>query len=674
MTDKKNIKKLYTEKIEKLIKYNRAYFEKDNPIVTDEKFDKLKKELLEIARKNPSLKKIKNPEEIVGSKPSDKFKKIKHSQPMLSLSNAFNKEDMLDFKKKIKNYLNITEDLELSSEPKIDGISASLRYIEGKLTYGLSRGDGIFGEDITDNLSTISQIPKKINNPPKIVDIRGEVYISKKDFESIKNKFANPRNAAGGSLRQKNSNETKKIPLKFFAYGIGEIEPKIFKDQTELLENLKKWGFQINQHCKKIKSIQEIEKNHSELESIRSSLDYDVDGIVYKVNNLSLQNRLGSTSNSPRWAIAYKFSSVKAISKINEIVIQVGRTGAITPVAKIDPVTVGGVVVSNATLHNEDEISRKDIRVNDTVLVQRAGDVIPQVLSVDKTKRSTKSKKFIFPEKCLCGYKTKKEISPTTKKTDAVRRCSRGYECNFIAKEKLKHIVSKDAFDIDGLGKKVIDNFWKLKIIKTPSDIFNLDYTKIEKLDGWGDLSIANLKNAISNSRKVVLDKFIFSIGIRHIGQENAKTLANYFKKVEKFSELFIQKKRKEILKSLDDLDGIGETQIKSIEDFFSNSKNITIIQSFMSVLDIKNYEKKIKSGKLSNKNIMFTGGFEKMSRSEAKTIAEENGAKILGTVTKKLDYLVIGNSKPTKKKIQTAKELNINLLTEDKWYDLLDR
>ena len=674
MTDNKNIKKLYLDKIDKLIKYNRAYFEKDNPIVTDEKFDKLKKELLEMARENPSLKKIKNPEEIVGSKPSDKFKKIKHSQPMLSLSNAFNKEDMLDFKKKIKNYLNITEDLELSSEPKIDGISASLRYIEGKLTYGLSRGDGIFGEDITDNLSTISQIPKKINNPPKIVDVRGEVYISKKDFESIKNKFANPRNAAGGSLRQKNSNETKKIPLKFFAYGIGKIEPKIFKDQTELLENLKKWGFQINQHCKKIKSIQEIEKNHSELESIRSSLDYDVDGIVYKVNNLSLQNRLGSTSNSPRWAIAYKFSSVKAISKINEIIIQVGRTGAITPVAKIDPVTVGGVVVSNATLHNEDEISRKDIRVNDTVLVQRAGDVIPQVLSVDKTKRSTKSKKFIFPEKCLCGYKTKKEISLTTKKTDAVRRCSRGYECNFIAKEKLKHIVSKDAFDIDGLGKKVIDNFWKLKIIKTPSDIFNLDYTKIEKLDGWGDLSIANLKNAINNSRKVVLDKFIFSIGIRHIGQENAKTLANYFKKVEKFSELFIQKKRKEILNSLDELDGIGETQIKSIEDFFSNSKNITIIQSFMSVLDIKNYEKKIKSGKLSNKNIMFTGGFEKMSRSEAKTIAEENGAKILGTVTKKLDYLVIGNSKPTKKKIQTAKELNINLLTEDKWYDLLDR
>ena len=425
---------------------------------------------------------------------------------MLSLSNAFNKEDILDFKKKIKNYLNITEDLELSSEPKIDGISASLRYIEGKLTYGLSRGDGIFGEDITDNLSTISQIPKKINNPPKIVDVRGEVYISKKDFENIKNKFANPRNAAGGSLRQKNSNETKKIPLKFFAYGIGKIEPKIFKDQAELLENLKKWGFQINQHCKKIKSIQEIEKNHSELESIRSSLDYDVDGIVYKVNNLSLQNRLGSTSNSPRWAIAYKFSSVKAISKINEIIIQVGRTGAITPVAKIDPVTVGGVVVSNATLHNEDEIIRKDIRVGDTVTVERAGDVIPHILSVDIKRRPNNLSKFIFPEKCpSCGSKTIKEYNSITKKKDAVRRCSsEGYYCDKISIEKLKHFVSKEAFNIDGFGKKIVENFWKLKLIKFPQDIFRLDYKKIEKLEGWGSLSVENLKYSINQKKKML--------------------------------------------------------------------------------------------------------------------------------------------------------------------------
>ncbi len=674
MTEKKNIKKLYLEKIQNLIKFNKAYFEKDNPIVTDEKFDELKKELFEIVKKNPFLKKIKNIEEIVGSSPSNKFKKVKHSKPMLSLSNAFNKEDILDFEKKIKNYLNINSNLELSAEPKIDGISASIRYIDGKMTYGLSRGDGTFGEDITENLSTIGEIPKKIPNTTKIIDVRGEVYISKKDFKNLKDKFANPRNAAGGSLRQKNSKETKKIPLKFFAYGIGDIEPNIFNDQTELLLTLKKWGFPINQYCKKVKSIQEIEKTHSELESIRSNLNYDVDGIVYKVNNLKLQNRLGTTSNSPRWAIAYKFSSVKAISKINEIVIQVGRTGAITPVAKIDPVTVGGVVVSNATLHNEDEISRKDIRVNDTIVIQRAGDVIPQVLSVDKTKRSLKSKKFIFPNKCLCGYETKKETSITTKKVDAVRRCIRGYECNFTAKERLKHLVSKDAFDIEGLGKKVVDNFLKLNLIKTPADIFNLDYKKIEKLDGWGDVSIRNLKNAINNSKNIVLDKFIFSIGIRHIGQENAKTLANFFKKSKKFSELFNSTKRKEILKNLDDLDGIGETQIKSVEDFFSNKKNSEIIQNLINSLTIKDYEKKIKSGKLSNKNIMFTGGFKKMSRSEAKTIAEENGAKILGTVTKKLDYLVIGNSKPTKKKIQIAKDLKINLLTEEKWYDLLDR
>ena len=354
--------------------------------------------------------------------------------------------------------------------------------------------------------------------------------------------------------------------------------------------------------------------------------------------------------------------------------IQVGRTGAITPVAKINPVTVGGVVVSNATLHNEDEINRKDIRVGDIVTIQRAGDVIPQVVSVDTSKRNKNSKKFIFPNKCLCGFTTKKEISMTTKKIDSVRRCTRGYECNYTAKEKLKHIVSKDAFDIEGLGKKVIDNFWKLKFIKEPGDIFNLSYKKIEKLEGWGELSIKNLKNAINKSKNIVLDRFIYSIGIRHIGQENAKILANFFKNSQNFSELFTSKKRKDILKNLEDLDGIGETQIRSIEDFFSNEKNSEIIQSLMSFLNIKNYQKNIKTGKLSNKNIMFTGGFQKMSRSEAKALAEENGAKILGTVSRKLDYLVIGNSKPTKKKITKAKELKIDLMTEESWYNLLNR
>ena len=674
MKNQEKIKNLYKEKVKKLLKLNKAYFEKDSPIVSDSQFDILKQELIELANKNPFLKKIQNLDNLIGSKPSTKFEKVRHSKPMLSLGNAFHIKDIIDFKKKINNFLNTKSEIELSSEPKIDGISASLRYENGKFIYGLSRGDGIFGENITENLMTIKEIPRNLVNSPKIIEIRGEVYIGKKDFVKLKDKFANPRNAAGGSLRQKDPLQTEKIPLKFFAYGIGEITPQIFKNQTDLLQKLKSWGFSINSYCNKVNSISEVEKNYSEIEALRSTLNYDVDGIVYKVNNFNYQERLGATSNSPRWAIAYKFSSSKASSKIKNIIIQVGRTGAITPVAKIDPVTVGGVVVSNATLHNEDEINRKDIRVGDTITIQRAGDVIPQVLSVDKSKRNKKSKKFIFPDKCLCGFTTKKEINLATKKTDVVRRCTRGYECNFTAKEKLKHIVSKEAFDIEGLGKKVVDNLWELKFIKNPADIFNLDYQKIEKLEGWGKLSIQNLKNAIDKSKNIVLDRFIYSIGIRHIGQENAKILANFFKNSKKFSELFNSNKRKSILKNLDDLDGIGETQIKSIEDFFSNQKNSEIIQFLMADLNITNYHKNFKKGKLSNKNIMFTGGFKKMSRSEAKALAEENGAKILGTVSKKLDFLVIGNSKPTKKKIEKAKELKVNIMTEEKWYILLNR
>ena len=674
MNKKDQINKIYKEKLKKFNLYNKAYFENDNPLVTDHKFDELKKELLELEKNHPYLKINKSILNYVGYKPSEKFQKFKHSKKMLSLSNAFDKNDMIDFKKKINNFLNTNSQIELSSEPKIDGISASLRYENGNLIYGLSRGDGIYGENITENLITIKEIPTKIVNPPKIIEIRGEVYISKSDFEGLKTKFANPRNAAGGSLRQKDSNETSKIPLKFFAYGIGEIKPDTFKNQTDLLKKLKQWKFKVNQFCKTVKSIEEIENNHSEMESKRASLDYDVDGLVYKVNNFNFQKRLGSTSHSPRWAIAYKFSSVKAVSKILDITIQVGRTGAITPVAKIKPVTVGGVVVSNATLHNEDEINRKDIRIGDYITIQRAGDVIPQVLEVDKSKRDNKSKKFTFPNKCLCGFTTKKETSITTQKTDAVRRCLRGYECEYTAKEKLKHFVSKDALNIEGLGKKVIDNFWKLNLIKEPSDIYNLNYKKIENLEGWGNLSISNLKNAINKSRNITLERFIYSIGIRHIGQESAKILASFFKNSKKFQDLFSENKRKIILKNLYDLDGIGETQIKSLDDFFLNKKNLDIIKSFVLQLKIKDFRKLNKTGKLADKNIMFTGGFEKMSRSEAKSLAEENGAKILGSVSKKLNFLVIGNSKPTKKKIDKAKELNIDLMTEEKWYKLLDR
>ena len=395
---RKEIEKEYIDKIDKLRNHNKAYFELDNPIVSDKDYDKLKKEILDLEKKYSYLKNINSPTQNVGYKPSNKFEKIKHLKPMLSLSNAFKKEDMKDFLSKIGNFLNSKNfNIELSSEPKIDGISASLIYENGLLVKGLSRGDGVIGEDILQNLMTINGIPKKISekNLPKILEIRGEVYIGKKDFETIKNNFANPRNAAGGSLRQKDPNQTAKIPLKYFAYGFGVVEPMSFKTQSEFINKIKQWGFFVNPHNKVVKGLDEIENQHKFIEDIRSSLDYDIDGLVYKVNNLELQSRLGNTSNSPRWATAYKFSSEKAITKIKDIIIQVGRTGAITPVAKVEPVTVGGVVVSNATLHNEDEIYRKDIRIGDTIAIQRAGDVIPQVISVDKSKRDKKSTKYM---------------------------------------------------------------------------------------------------------------------------------------------------------------------------------------------------------------------------------------------------------------------------------------
>ena len=491
---------------------------------------------------------------------------------MLSLANAFKLKDMEDFLKKIDNFLNFKKQkIELFAEPKIDGISASLIYEKGTLVKGLSRGDGVTGEDILENLKTISKIPQQIYSKdiPNLLEIRCEIYISKKDFLKIKENFANPRNAAGGSLRQKDPNETSKIPLKYFAYGFGAVSPMIFKTQSEFLKKIEKWNFIINPLTKTINGSKEIQDYYEKIDSLRSSLDYDIDGLVYKVNDLNLQKRLGNTSNSPRWATAYKFSAEKAVTKIKNIIIQVGRTGAITPVAKVEPVTVGGVVVSNATLHNEDEINRKDIRVGDTIKIQRAGDVIPQVVSVDLSKRKSGSKKFIFPKKCLCGSETTKEFSKNRKKQDAVRRCIKGYDCKFIAKEKLKHIVSKEAFNIDGLGKKVIEQFWQLGLIKMPSDIFDLDYRKIEKLEGWGNLSIKNLKEAILKSRTVSLDKFIFSVGIRHIGQENAKILAGFFGSIDEFKKLFDFQKRKKLLINLSDLDGIGETQTNSINNFF---------------------------------------------------------------------------------------------------------
>ena len=676
MREKKDIIKKYSLKVKTLKEHSNFYFNLDKPKISDAEYDQLKKEIGELEKKFNFLKNLGLTNNLVGSSPTNKFKKIKHLEPMLSLSNAFEENDMKDFVKKVNNFLNLSnEKLELFVEPKIDGISATLIYEKGVLKRGLSRGDGVTGEDILENLKTIPSIPKEIitKDVPALLEIRCEIYIGKKDFFKIKDNFANPRNAAGGSLRQKNPIETSKIPLKYFAYGFGAVEPMIFKTQSTFLEKIKKWNFKINPLSEIVNGFEQIQNKHHNIDQLRSSLDYDIDGLVYKVNDINLQKRLGNTSNSPRWAIAYKFSAEKALTKIKDIVIQVGRTGAITPVAKVEPVTVGGVVVSNATLHNEDEIERKDIRIGDTITIQRAGDVIPQVVSVDLTRREKNAKKYLFPKKCLCGAETKKELSKTKKKYDAVRRCTKGYECRFTAKEKLKHIVSKEAFNVDGLGKKVIEQFWDLNLIREPSDIFELNYNEIQKLEGWGDLSIKNLKKAIQKSQLISLDKFIFSIGIRHIGQENAKILAGFFTSIKNFSKLFDLNARKELLINLLDLDGIGDTQIQSINNFFLNKTNSNFIRNLINKLTIKNYSTQNTGGKFSNKKLMFTGGFQKMSRSEAKAIAEKNGGKVLGSISKKLDLLIVGDSKPTKKKIDQAKKLNVKIVIEKDWNKLLD-
>ena len=666
----------YLNRIKLLKQHNKHYYIEDKPIISDSKFDELKKELIMLENKYSFLKKFDSVNKIIGAPPSKKFKKVRHLQPMLSLSNAYNSEDMKTFIKKINNFLNTDQNnIELISEPKIDGISATLVYEKGKLTKGLSRGDGYIGEDILKNLKTIEDIPKELNSnsTPNLLEVRCEIYIGKKDFLKISDKFANPRNAAGGSLRQKNPNDTKKIPLKYFAYGFGAVSPLKFTQQYEFLKKMEEFGFRINPLIKIVRGQKEIEDQHRKIETLRSNLDYDIDGLVFKINDLKTQKRLGNTSNSPRWAIAYKFSAEKAITKIKSIEIQVGRTGALTPVAKVEPVTVGGVVVSNATLHNEDEIERKDIRVGDTVNIQRAGDVIPQVISVVTSKRNKNSKKYLFPTKCLCGAQTKKEFSISTKKHDAVRRCIKGYDCIFIAKEKLKHIVSKEAFNIDGLGKKVVEQFWNLKLIRKPSDIFKLNYNKIEKLEGWGKLSVNNLKLAVSKSQTISLDRFIYSLGIRHIGQENAKILASFFGSIKEFTNLFIFKFRKKILGNLVDLDGIGDTQIQSIDNFFSSEKNIIIVKDLINKLDIKNYSNQNIDGKFSKKKLMFTGGFKNMSRSEAKNIAEKNGGKVVGSISKNLNYLVVGDSKPTKRKVEQAKKLNIKIILEKDWNKILN-
>ena len=669
--DKNKIKKKYNEKIQNLVKLNKHYYDLSKPLVNDHEYDQIKAEILSLEKKYIFLESENSPSKIVGFKPSKTFKKISHRVPMLSLSNAFSEEDLINFEKKINNFLGQknSNKLEYSAEPKIDGISASLTYQKGKFVMGLSRGDGKEGEDITQNLKTINDIPKEIliKDFPTDIDVRGEVFIGNKDFEKIKDKFANPRNAASGSLRQKNPNDTKKIPLKFIAYTFGYEKGMKAKKQNEYLKKLEDWGFKTNPFNKTLQGVQNLMTNYYELEKKRGEIDFDIDGIVYKIDNFDLQKRLGNVANSPRWAIAHKFSANKGVSKIFNIDIQVGRTGALTPVAKINPINIGGVVVSNATLHNEDEIIRKDIRIGDIVVVERAGDVIPHIIEVDLKKRKKNLKKYIFPTKCpSCGAKTIKEYNSITKKNDAVRRCSsEGYECDKMTIEKIKHFVSKEAFNIDGFGKKIVENFWKLKMIKLPQDIFVLNYEKIKTMDGWGQQSVSNLKYAIEEKKNISFEKFIYALGIRHIGFENARLIAKTLKTPENFINLSKENKIDDLL----NVDGIGETQITSLKKFFLNRTNLKVIQDLQKILKIQKTIQNKKDDVLSDKIFMFTGKLKDMSRAEAKSLIEKNSGSIISNVSKKLDYLIIGE-KPTKRKVEAAKGLKIKIIDQSELHN----
>ena len=669
------IKNEYLKKIKLLHKYNKAYFDESKSLITDQEFDILKKKILELERKYNFLKHKNSPSKTLGFKPSKNFKKTKHRVPMLSLANAFNEGDLINFEKKIVNFLSLSklEEIEYSAEPKIDGISTSLIYKNGYFVQGLSRGDGKEGEDITENLKTIKDIPKiiKVKNFPTEIDVRGEVFIQNDDFKNISEKFANPRNAASGSLRQKDPKATSKIPLKFIAYTYGYVKNMNINSQSDFLKNLKVWKFKINQFNTIIKGVHNLILNHESLEKKRNEIDFDIDGIVYKVNNFDLQKRLGFVANAPRGAIAHKFSANKSVSEILNIEIQIGRTGALTPVAKIKPVNIGGVIVSNATLHNEDEISRKDIRIGDIVTVERAGDVIPHVISVDLKKRKKDSKKFVFPKNCpSCGSLTIKDFNETTKKQDAVRRCiSEGYECEKIAIEKIKHFVSKEAFNIDGFGKKIVENFWQLNLLRLPQDIFKLNYNKITKLEGWGNLSVSNLKYSIESKKIISLERFIYALGIRHIGQENAKLLARHLRSADNFFKL----STKNDMNNLVNIDGIGETQIKSIKNFFLNKTNLKVLSELKKILKIVSVTQINKNGLLKNKTFMLTGKLNDISRAEAKSLIEQNSGKIISNVNKKLDYLIVGE-KPTTKKVNNAKQLNINIINQKEWMKMLNK
>ena len=678
---------------------NKAYHSDDDPMMTDAEFDALKRRNNDIELKFPEHKKPDSPTEKVGALPSETFSKIKHSKRMFSLANAFEDNDLYDFDEQVRRFLNFgdLDPLEYTVEPKIDGLSLSLRYENGKLAFAATRGDGTTGENVTENAKQISDIPQNLPTKIEVIEVRGEVYMEHKDFEILnknydslgKKIFANPRNAAAGSLRQLDATITAERPLKFLAYAWGELTEPLDISQFGAIKKLKNLGFKTNSHTKLCKTIDEALAHYEELSKIRSDLGYDIDGIVYKVDSLNLQDRLGYRSTTPRWAIAHKFPAEYSWTQLEAIDIQVGRTGALSPVARLQPVTVGGVVVSNATLHNQDYIegrdssgkeirSGKDIRINDWVEVYRAGDVIPKISDVDLTRRHVDSSPYTFPSNCPeCGSKAIRDEG------DAVIRCTGGIDCPAQAIEKLKHFVSRKAFDIEGLGGKQIELFFADEVlpVKEPADIFTLklrdqnNLTKLKDRHGFGQKSAKNLFEAIENKKTIEFSRFLFSLGIRHVGENVAKILARHFLSWSKFVESIAISQNKESQEYLDlvAIDGIGTTVVSSLLSAFESGSEKNIINRLANHLNILDeIPPDGENSFISGKTLVFTGTLEKMSRSEAKSLAENFGAKVSGSVSAKTDLVIAGPGAGSK--IKKAEELGLKVLDETEWLSLIGK
>jgi len=669
--------------------HDRRYYQDDAPTVSDADYDELRRRYNAIEARFPQLRTLESLTQRVGAAPSARFAKVRHAVPMLSLDNAFAEDDVVDFVGRIRRFLRLPEDEEIvfSAEPKIDGLSMSLRYQDGALVTGATRGDGSEGEDVTANVKTLADIPQRLKGKtvPAVCEVRGEIYMTKAAFlelnrkqaEAGKQLYVNPRNTAAGSLRQLDPTVTASRPLGFFAYAWGEMSELPADTQSGMIKWFAACGFKTNPLTKICRSVDALLKFHRAIEDERAALDYDIDGVVYKVDRLDWQERLGFVSRSPRWAIAHKFPAEKATTVVRDIEIQVGRTGFLTPVAKLEPVTVGGVVVQNATLHNQEEIARLDVRIGDTVIIQRAGDVIPQVLGAVLDKRPRGAKPFEFPKKCPCPLHTEIVREIIAGGVEGARvHCTGEFACPFQTIEHLKHFVSRRAFDIDGLGEKQIELFYEKEWIKEPADIFTLPERNkkihLEEVEGFGETSVRNLFAAIAARREIALERFIYALGIRHVGETTAAALARGYGSWTAFHDacLKLAKDDEETKLEMDALDQIGDTVIESLHDYFGEAHNRRRIERLAALVRIRDAEKPRADSAIAGKTVVFTGTLEKMTRDEAKASAERLGAKVSGSVSKKTDYVVAGPGAGSK--LAEAKKHGVTVLTEDEWAKLI--